>query len=228
MKKYLKSIIDKSKIFGIIVQTLIFLSVLQVSLETLPSLKQYSYIWNVVESIFVVIFSIEYLIRLYAAEKRLKFIFSFYGIIDLVSIIPSILSHGLIDLRFVRSLRLIRIFRILKLARYSSALERIKKAFKEIKEELIIFMILSTILIYLSSAGIYFFEHEAQPEIFKSIPHSIWWSIVTLTTVGYGDIYPITAGGKIFTSIILFIGLGIVAVPAGLFASAFSNDKPKK
>jgi voltage-gated potassium channel len=109
--------------------------------------------------------------------------------------------------------------------RFNQAILHFSKAMKSIKEELILFFMISTFLLFLSSVGIYYFENPAQPEVFKSVFHSLWWAIATLTTVGYGDIYPITAGGKIFTSIMLLIGLGIVAVPTGLIASALTKTK---
>ncbi|HJP39115.1 MAG TPA: ion transporter, partial [Gammaproteobacteria bacterium] len=123
----------------------------------------------------------------------------------------------------VRAFRLLRVFRLLKLQRYSKALDRFGKALVIAKEEVIIFLFATFLLLYLSAVGIYYFENAAQPEAFKSIFHSLWWAVTTLTTVGYGDVYPITAGGRIFTFFILMLGLGIVAVPAGLVASSLSE-----
>jgi len=120
-------------------------------------------------------------------------------------------------------MRLFRVLRLLKVLRYTKALDRFKKAFRSIKEELILFLLASGVLIYLASAGIYYFERQAQPEAFESVFHSMWWAIATLTTVGYGDTYPVTVGGRLFTTVILFIGLGVVAVPTGLVASALSE-----
>lgn len=130
---------------------------------------------------------------------------------------PFYLSFG-IDLRSIRIFRLIRLFRIFKMLRFNEALQRFTKAIKSIKEELILFFIISSFLLFLSSVGIYYFENQAQPEVFKSVFHSMWWAVATFTTVGYGDIYPITLGGKIFTAIMLFIGLGVIAVPTGLIS----------
>jgi voltage-gated potassium channel len=170
------------------------------------------------------IFTLEYLLRIYIADKKLKYIFSFYGLIDLVAILPFYLSTTL-DLRTLRIFRLFRLIRLFKLLRYSKAIQRFSKALVLAKEEMILFSLMTMILLYLSAVGIYYFEHEAQPENFQSIFHSLWWAVATLTTVGYGDIYPITLGGRIFTFVILMIGLGIVAVPAGLLASALSEAK---
>ena len=104
--------------------------------------------------------------------------------------------------------------------KYSRSIDRIQQAFNDVKNELIIFFVATGFVLYLSAVGIYYFEHNAQPEQFKSVFHSLWWSVTTLTTVGYGDMYPITAG-KLFSTVIVFIGLGLVAVPSGLLATAF-------
>ena len=161
--------------------------------------------------------------RLYVAPKPIKYIFSFYGIIDVLAIVPFFLRA--FDLRFLRAFRIFRIFRALKLIRYNKAINRFNMAMEIVKEELILFFIVILILIFIVSAGIYFFENEAQPDDFKSIFHSAWWSIVTLTTVGYGDVYPITLGGKIFTFFVLIIGVGVVTIPAGLIGSALSQAR---
>ena len=115
-----------------------------------------------------------------------------------------------------------------KLLRYNSAVYRLRMAFKAIREELLIFLSFTLILLFLSSVGIYYFEHAEQPEMFSSIFESMWFAVVSLTTVGYGDITPVTIGGRVFTSFILFLGLGIVAVPTGLFAAALTRQKSIK
>jgi voltage-gated potassium channel len=111
------------------------------------------------------------------------------------------------------------------LARYNKAISRFQQAFTSVKEELVLFFLASIFLIYLVSVGIYYFENEAQPQAFQSIVHSFWWSVVTLTTVGYGDVYPITIGGKIFTFFVLMIGVGIITIPAGLIATAMMKTR---
>ena len=116
---------------------------------------------------------------------------------------------------------------IFKLFKYSSAIDRLVLAFSEIKKEITIFLIGAFFFIYVSSIGIYYFENEVQPETFKSVFHSMWWAVTTLTTVGYGDMYPITLGGKIFTTFVVFVGMGMVAVPTGLLASALSKTFKK-
>ena len=206
--------------FEIFIQTLILLSIVSFSLDTIPNIsEELSQILQGFEIFSISIFSIEYLLRIYVSKKPLQYIFSFYGFIDLVAILPFYLN-GVLDLRFLRAFRILRIFRVVRLIKYNDALNRFKKAFAVVKEEIILFFLITIVLIFITSAGIYYFEHEAQPEVFKSIFHSPWWSIVTLTTVGYGDVYPITLGGKIFTFFVLMIRVGIVTIPAGLVANA--------
>ena len=226
----LKSIIENSdtpagRRFDFAIQILIVFSLISFSVETLPNIgegtKKY---FNLIEIITIIIFTIEYLLRIVISDKKLKFVFSFYGLIDLLAILPFYLSTG-IDLRSIRILRLFRLIRAFKLLRYSIALQRFHRALIAIKEELILFSILTLILLYFSAVGIYYFENSAQPKVFSSIFHSLWWAVATLTTVGYGDVYPITIGGKILTFIILMIGLGVVAVPTGLLASALSSNQ---
>ncbi len=215
----------KGRFFDYIIQLLIFLSLISFSVETLPNIpEKASVALRYFEVFSVLIFSIEYLLRLWVSKKPLSYIFSFYGIIDILAILPFYMVTFL-DLRFLRAFRILRIFRALKVIRYNKAIERFGAAFKLVKEEFVLFFACALILIFISSAGIFYFEHEAQPETFKSIFHSAWWAIVTLTSVGYGDVYPITLGGRIFTFFVLMVGLGIVTVPAGLVASALSKAR---
>ncbi|MCK8140917.1 ion transporter [Flavobacterium sp. I-SCBP12n] len=215
----------KGRIFDYFIQILILISLVAFSIETLPDNSlQTKKILATIELISIVIFSIEYLLRIYVAEKPLKYIFSFYGIVDILSILPFYLS-ATFNLKALRAFRIFRIFRAFKLVRYNKALNRFSRAFTIIKEELVLFFMITLILVFLTSSGIYFFENEAQPKVFSSLFHSLWWSIVTLTTVGYGDVYPITLGGKIFTFFVLIIGVGIVTIPAGLVATALTKAR---
>ena len=230
MKERIRTIIESrdSRIgrgFDFTVQALVCLSTISFTLETLPDLTagQYAF-FRSLEIGFVLIFSVEYLLRLWVAPSRKEFVFSFYGLVDAVAILPFYLALGF-DLRGVRALRLLRLFRILKLARYSQSISRLGLALKLAREELILFLAISIIVIYLAAVGIYYFERDIQPEAFGSIPHAMWWAVVTLTTVGYGDLYPVTAGGKVFTFLILLVGLGLVAVPAGIIASALTKAR---
>ena len=211
--------------FDYFIQILIILSLLAFSLETLPNNSEWLMNFlHAFETVCVILFSIEYLLRIYVAKNPLKYIFSFYGFIDLLAILPFYL-RGTLDLRALRAFRIFRVFRALKLIRYNKALHRFHLAARIVKEEVILFLVITTIFLFLSSAGIFYFENEAQPAVFSSIFHSAWWAVVTLTTVGYGDVYPITVGGKIFTFFILLIGVGIVTIPAGLVATALSKAR---
>lgn len=228
MKDFIKNIVEYndnklSRGFAFFIQFLIVLSVITFSVETLPNLKpQTKTILNSIEIFCVVVFTAEYLARIYVADNKPKFIFSFFGLIDLFAILPFYLSFGL-DLRSLRVLRMFRLFRLLKLVRYNRAMRHFAKAMLLAKEQIILFMGVTLVLIYFAAIGIYYFENEAQPEHFSSIFDSLWWSIVTLTTVGYGDVYPITVGGRIFTFFILLIGLGIVAIPTGIISSSLTK-----
>lgn len=228
MKDTIKNIVEYndnklSKSFALFIQFLIVLSVITFSVETLPNLKpQTKAILNSIEVFCVVVFTAEYLARIYVADNKPKFVFSFFGLIDLFAILPFYLSFGL-DLRSLRVLRMFRLFRLLKLVRYNRAMQHFAKAMLLAKEQIILFMGVTLVLIYFAAIGIYYFENEAQPEHFSSIFDSLWWSIVTLTTVGYGDVYPITVGGRIFTFFILLIGLGIVAIPTGIISSSLTK-----
>jgi voltage-gated potassium channel len=228
--KRLKRIVETSdtpagRAFALAVQFLIVVSLVSFSIETLPDLPpRYKLVLDRVETVCVLLFTAEYILRFSVSSNRFKFVTSFFGVIDLLAILPFYLSTGL-DLRVIRAFRLLRLFRILKLARYSKAAHRFYVALKLAKEELVLFVAMSGIVLYLAAVGIYYFENPAQPEVFKSIFHSLWWAVVTLTTVGYGDMCPVTTGGKAFTFAVLLVGLGLVSVPAGLVASALSKAR---
>ena len=185
---------------------------------------QIAVLLHLFEVLSVVIFTIEYLLRIYVAEQKLAFVISFFGVVDLLAILPFYLALG-IDLRTVRTFRLLRLFRIFKLARYSRAVQRFHRALQIASEEIVLFFFVTAILLYLAAVGIYYFEHEVQPNAFTSVFHSLWWAVATLTTVGYGDVYPVTVGGRVFTFFVLLIGLGVVSVPAGLVATALSKAR---
>jgi len=218
----------QGRYFAFFIQWVIILSLFTFSVETIPDLNEsLQYLLQTTEIIFVGIFTLEYLARIIVADNKPSYIFSFFGVIDCLAILPFYLSTG-VDLRSIRILRLLRLFRIFKLLRYSQAINRFHKAMLIAKEEMILFSCVVLMLLYLSAVGIYYFENTAQPENFKSIFHCLWWSVATLTTVGYGEVYPITIGGKVFTFFVLMLGLGIVAVPTGLVSSALSKVRAEE
>jgi voltage-gated potassium channel len=230
LRQRLRTIVERTdtragRAFDATIQALILLSLATFAIETLPDLTEAQRAaLRVIEVVTVLVFSAEYALRVFVADRPLRFVFSFYGLVDLASILPFYLASGL-DLRSLRAVRLLRLFRMLKLARYSSAMRRFGIAFGLARAELVIFLSGTAILLYLAAVGIYFFEHEAQPDRFATFFDALWWAVGTLTTVGYGDIYPITAGGRVFTGVVLFLGLSIVAVPTGLVASALSQAR---
>tara|TARA_B100000900_G_scaffold407366_1_gene419956 strand:+ start:2239 stop:2934 length:696 start_codon:yes stop_codon:yes gene_type:complete len=231
MKEKLQKIVIETdtrlgRFFDIFIQSLIVISLLSFSFETLPNLdEKYKTILSSLELFCVLFFSIEYILRVWLTKPSRSYMFSFFGIIDLLAIMPFYIASG-VDLRSIRVFRLFRLFRVFKLLKYNSAIDRLAEAFKSIKSELIIFIVGTIFLLYVSAVGIYYFENPVQPEIFKSVFHSLWWAVDTLI-IGYGDMYPITVGGKLFTTMIVFIGMGMVAVPTGLLASALSQTFKK-
>lgn len=212
----------------VMLQVIIVINLVTLALETMPNLSEEQINrLNFVEIVSIAIFTVEYLARCLLSRPVLRYALSFYGLIDLLSIAPFFLSAGL-DLRGARALRLMRLFRLFKLTRYSKAARRYRHAFLIAKEELVLFGCAALIILYLAAVGIHYFESEAQPDKFASIPDSLWWAIVTLTTVGYGDVYPITVGGRFFTSVVLIMGLGFVAVPTGLLAGALAKAREQE
>jgi voltage-gated potassium channel len=228
--KSLKPIVEQNdtrwgRVFDLVIQSLIVVSLISFSIETLPNLSSATKRWlHVVEVSTVAVFTLEYLLRVVVADRKLGYIFSFFGVVDLLAIVPFFLSTGL-DLRSIRVLRFLRLFRAFKIVRYSKAIQRFHRAFIIAKEEIVLFVCVAVLMLYISAVGIYYFENESQPEVFASVFHSLWWAVATLTTVGYGDVYPVTVGGKLFTFVVLLVGLGIVSVPAGLVASALSKAR---
>ena len=191
----------------------------------------YGNYFNVFEAISIYIFSFEYLyrIRLAYLDKRMKgvkkYIFSPFGLIDLISILPFFLNQFVkVDGRFLRILRLFRLTSIFKLGRDSSSLQLFVSALKGVQNELKFTLFLSALAILFSASAIYYLENEVQPEKFSSITESIWWATVSLATVGYGDVYPVTVGGKVFASVISLIGIGIVAIPTGIISASFVEE----
>ena len=206
-------------------QSLIFLSVLVFSLGTLPGLhpRTERYL-EIIEGFCLVFFAVEYVTRIFLTTPTKSYVFSFFGIVDLLSILPSLLISG-VDLKTIRVLRFLRLFRLLKMTRYNRAAEHFFGAMKSIKTELSMFGGFMLIMLYLAGVGIYFFEKDAQPEKFSSVFDGLWWAVESFSTVGYGDMHPVTPGGRVFASILLFMGIALVAVPTGLISSALTRNE---
>ena len=227
-----------SKVVDFCLVALIAASVLAVILESIPSFEdRYGAQLYWFEVVTIAVFSIEYILRVWTCVEgreldanrpflsRLRFMFSFHAIIDLLAILPFyLLAFGLfgnVDMRFLRAVRLMR---VLKLTRYFAALNMLIIAVKENGRALAAsFLILVTIML-LAASGMYYFERESQPVDFGSIPAAMWWAFATLTTVGYGDVTPITVGGKIFGAMITVVGIGMVALPTSILASGYSQQ----
>ena len=235
------NVADKpSQYVDMILFILIVLNIAAVCLESVKHIgNEYKVAFTAFEFFSVVIFSIEYVLRVWSAParndlgnstniiKRMKYIFSFTGLIDFLAIIPSILPYffGGLDLRWLRVLRLLR---LLKISNYSSALEDFFSAIKADWRSFSAALYLMVIALFLSSALMYIAEHDSQPEKFSSIPETMWWGLITLTTVGYGDVSPVTPLGKIIGAFTAIMGVCTVALLTGIVASAFANQRAQK
>ena len=228
-----------SKIFDITLIALIILNVGLVIADTFTLPEKVSQIFGYIELVSVIIFTIEYILRLWTADllfpdKKyiiaiLKYAFSFLAIIDFLAIIPFYLPFIIkIDLRVLRMLRIIRLFRIFKINRYTDALTNIFKVFKDKKHELLSSIFVVLLLMIIASVLMFNIENTAQPEVFKNAFDALWWALATLTTVGYGDIYPITTLGKVLSAIIALLGIGLVAVPTGIISAGFIEEISKE
>ncbi len=223
---------------------LILANITAVILETVPSIhKPYKEFFHYFDLVSVFIFTIEYILRVWSSNcdpkykhsvhGRLRYMLSWAAIIDLLAILPFFLHAIFVfDLRVLRILRLLRIFRLFRLTAYMNSAKLVVNVFKLRFNELMLSLILVLFLWIISSCLMYFVEHNAQPDKFSSIPATMWWSIVSLTTVGYGDMSPLTALGKILTGVILLIGVALLSLPAGILTTGFieelrASKKPK-
>lgn len=229
-----------SNSFNTLLVALIVLNVLAVMLDTVQGIhSEYNTFFMYFEILSVGIFSIEYLLRLWTCtcnelyrdplKGRLSYMLSPLAIIDLLAILPFYLPMLIpVDLRFLRILRLIRIFRLFKLARYSESMKTFAAVLKDKKEDLLLALTLGGMLLVISSTLMFYAEHDAQPDKFSNIFDSLWWGVVTLATIGYGDVYPVTALGKIFGGLTAIAGIGMFALPAGILGSGFMEEMEKK
>ena len=220
------------KLFDVILLVAILLSIIGVMLESVDEVdNKYHEIIMVFEWGFTILFTIEYFFRIYAVNRPLKYIFSFMGIVDLLAIIPTYLififpaAHSL---SVIRSIRLIRVFRIFKLSRYLRGAHTMQIALRSSRPKIIVFLLSVLILVVVLGTLMYIIESSAGTIGFDNIPNSIYWAVVTLTTVGYGTVTPITVFGKIVASFIMILGYGIIAVPTGIVTSEFTKRKKEK
>lgn len=218
---------------------LITLNVIAVILETVEGFSsRYQSYFNVFEVISVVIFTIEYFLRIWVCTMnnlyrkplsgRIRFILSPMVLVDLLAIMPFYLPFFVnFDLRSIRALRLLRFFRLFKIGRYTDSLKIMGNVIRSKREELVIMLLIVLILLVIASTLMYHLENQVQPEVFSSIPATMWWGVITFSTVGYGDIYPITLAGRILGGVIAILGIGMFALPAGILASGFSEEFTK-
>jgi voltage-gated potassium channel len=220
------------KIDDYFISTLIVLNVLAVILYSFVEVREnFGTELHIFELFSVIIFSAEYLLRLWVADLRLrrgairsriKYIFSFFGMIDFLAILPFYLPlFVVLDLRALRILRLLRILRVLKFGNYSNSIKIIGEVIRRKKNDLFVTVSVTGMILLLTSTLMYEIEHSVQPEQFPNVVGTLWWSVATLTTIGYGDVYPITAWGKILAGITALLGIGIVAIPTGILSSGF-------
>lgn len=226
-------------VFNFALATLILLNVLALMLETVPSLNHdWKPFFHAFEAFSVTIFVTEYLLRLWVANLnpkyqhpiagRIRFLFTPLALVDLLAFLPSLLLMAGLDLRFLRMLRLFRVVRLLHIPRFNKAMYSIMQAARSKSAEFMIAGTIMFVLLILCSSLAYFAEHEAQPEAFSSIPAALWWGMMTMTTVGYGDVYPITTAGKIIASLFSALGIGFFALPSAILASALIEQSRKK
>jgi len=234
--------VDKraDRLVALFLMLLIIANGLAVMLETVKELEiKYSRYFYLFELVSVAVFTLEYVLRLWAVTLdpvyknpvggRLRYVLTPMAFIDLAAILPFYLPIALtIDLRILRLLRLIRIFRLFKMTRYVESMRTFHNVFRAKKTELSLTLMLILLLLVFASSAMYAVENAAQPEKFSSIPETLWWGVITLTTIGYGDVYPITPLGKIIGGIIAFLGIGLFALPAGILASGFSDELRKR
>ncbi len=214
---------------------LIVCNILALVLETEPTIgKHYKNVFDSFEIVSVLIFSTEFLVRLWVCTVegryrhpilgRIKYILTPLALVDLLAILPFYLPILFPDLRFLRSFRILRLLRAFRLGRYQAVLGTFGRVLSAKREHLVITMFVLALLLVCVSSLMYFVERDVQPKAFSSIPAAMWWGVVTLTTIGYGDVYPVTPVGKVLGAISAILGIGMFSLPAGILASGFTED----
>jgi voltage-gated potassium channel len=223
----------------VFIVTLIALNVIALVVGTVqPVRDRLPGLFPAFEAVSVAIFAVEYVLRVWSAPAnprfaapvrgRVRYVFTPLALIDLLAIAPAFLPFVGVDLRVMRAARLFRIFRLAKLARYSRALQLFGRVISSKKEELITSLMLLMLLLLIAASLLYFAEHRDQPEVFGSIPAAMWWAAATITTVGYGDVYPVTAVGRLLAAMVAILGLGMFAIPTGLLGAGFIEEIAKR
>ena len=224
-----------SRVFDGFIMILIALSVVAIVLESFQTLaERYTGAFRAFEYFCIIVFTCEYLLRIWTADMlypeerhpRLRYIRSFMAVIDLLAILPFFIPFISLDLRFLRMVRLLRLFRILrvlKLGRYVEAFSIVIKVIRSSSSQLVISIFLCLFVMLMSAIVMYTVENPVQPEKFPNVISSLWWAMCALTTVGYGDVYPVTSVGRLFASVISLVGIGIIAIPTGIIAAGFSR-----
>lgn len=236
-KQLLHDIIFKTdtragKIFDIVLMIAIILSIIVVMFDSIASVHdEYGRLLFITEWVLTILFTVEYILRIFTSYNKLKYIFSFYGLIDLLAIIPTYLSLILVGYQYliiIRVLRLLRVFRILKLYRFIGASRHLVSSLKASRHKIAVFLSAVMAVVVVMGAAMYLIEGPENG--FRSIPESIYWAIITLTTVGYGDITPITPLGKALASLVMILGYSIIAVPTGIITAELTKkqEKPEK
>ncbi len=214
------------KWFDIMLIAFIVISVLTIILDSVNQLHvDYGSVFYILEWFFTIVFTIEYILRIISVRKPIKYVFSFFGIVDILSILPTYLSLffvGAQTLLVIRILRVLRIFRILKLAHYSEQMQTLTRAIRNSRHKLFVFFFFIATVLVLFGSVMYLIEGPENG--FTSIPHGIYWAVVTMTTVGYGDIAPHTALGRGVASLIMLTGFSIIAIPTGIFAAELNKE----
>lgn len=229
----------QSIIFDYFILTLIWINCFSVFIETFSLNNDIIYVLSKIELFSIVVFSVEYILRVWTADllyknekplkARIKYIFSFMALIDLFAILPFYIPYVIkVDLRMLRLLRLLRLSRIVKVNRYTEALYKVINVVKKKTAELISAIFMLFLLMVISSILIYYFENPAQPEIYKNAASGLWWSLAIFTSVWLGDVYPITIAGKILCAIMAVLGVALIAVPTGIISSGFVEDSSDK
>lgn len=243
LRKHVHDIVEPGAAGGesydVFMMWLISLNVVALVLETVvPLHTRFEHLFLGFEVVSVVVFSVDYVLRLWSSTVvpryahpvagRLRFAVTPLALIDLLAVLPSLLPLFGLDLRFVRAARFARVLRLGKLTRYSSSMRMVARVIAGKKEELMTTLLLTCVVLLAASSLMYFAERGAQPDKFASIPAAMWWGVATLTTVGYGDVFPVTVVGKLLSAVIAVAGIGVVALPTSILGAAFVEEMQRQ